>query len=74
VSPTEAYSTLNESDRLAEIARLQQRTRALEAELAYRREVEAALLAVIAHRRRLDSREVVLPIVPTQHSDTAVES
>jgi PAS domain S-box-containing protein len=54
VSPTEAYTTLEDGDRLAEIARLQQRARALEAEIEYRKEVEAALLDVIAHRRRME--------------------
>lgn len=54
VTPTEAYATLNDGDRLAEIARLQQRSRALQAEIEYRREVEAALLDVIAHRRRME--------------------
>jgi PAS domain S-box-containing protein len=54
VTPTEAYTALDDGDRLAEIARLQQRSRALEAEIEYRREVEAALLDVIAHRRRME--------------------
>lgn len=54
VTPSEAYSTLNDADRLREIARLQQRSRALEAEIEYRKEVEAALLDVIAHRRRME--------------------
>ena len=54
VTPTEGYTTLTEADRLAEIARLQQRSKALEAEIEYRKEVEAALLDVIAHRRRME--------------------
>ena len=54
VTPTEGYTTLSEADRLAEIARLQQRSKALEAEVEYRRELEAALLDVIAHRRRME--------------------
>ena len=54
VTPTESYTGLDETDRLAEIARLQQRSRSLQAEIEYRREVEAALLDVIAHRRRME--------------------
>ena len=54
VTPTEHYVDLDDSNRLTEIARLQQRARALEAEIAHRKEVEAALLDVIAHRRRME--------------------
>ena len=54
VTPTESYIILEDGDRLAEIARLQQRSKALQAEIEYRREVEAALLDLIAHRRRME--------------------
>jgi PAS domain S-box-containing protein len=44
VIPSETYSAVaSADDRMREIARLQQRARALEAEVAYRRQVEAAL-------------------------------
>ena len=54
VTPTESYIDLDDAGRLTEIARLQQRARALEAEIAYRKEVELALLDVISHRRRME--------------------
>ena len=46
--PTEAYSALEDSDsRLVEVARLQQRARALEAEIQHRKQVEEQLSRVV---------------------------
>jgi PAS domain S-box-containing protein len=52
--PTEDFLIASESDRLRQVAMLQQRARALEAEVRHRRELEAALRDVLAHRRRMD--------------------
>jgi signal transduction histidine kinase len=53
VLPTESYSTLNDRAKLLEISRLQQRARALEAEVAERERVEQRLReAVIALNQR----------------------
>jgi PAS domain S-box-containing protein len=54
VVPTESYLMADEAERLRQITLLQQRARALEAEVAHRREVEAALRDVLAHRRRME--------------------
>jgi PAS domain S-box-containing protein len=49
--PTEAYSALDSHHaQLHEVARLQQRARALEAEIEHRKAVEAELATVIAHQ------------------------
>lgn len=54
VVPTESYARAPEEERLMQIAILQQRAAALEAEIAHRQDVEAALRDVIAHRRRIE--------------------
>lgn len=54
VKPTEAYLHSTEPDRLRQITILQQRARALEAEVSHRRELETALRETLAHRRRVE--------------------
>lgn len=54
VSPTESYLTGDESERLREITLLQQRSRALEAEVRHRMELELALRETLTHRRRIE--------------------
>jgi len=54
VRPTEAYSEADETARLYEVTRLQQRARALEAEIHHRKELERALREVLALRRKAE--------------------
>jgi PAS domain S-box-containing protein len=54
VLPTEEILATGESDRLRQITMLQQRARALEAEIRHREEVEAALRDMLEHRRRVE--------------------
>ena len=54
VAPTETYLKGNEHDRLRQITFLQQRSRALEAEVKHRMELEIALRETLAHRRRIE--------------------
>jgi signal transduction histidine kinase len=53
VVPTERFTNLDESGRLAEISALQQRARALETELLHRRELETQLRAALEEQERL---------------------
>ncbi len=57
VVPTERYVEADEHGRLREISRLQQRARALEAEVAHRAALEALLRESLAERGRLLARE-----------------
>ena len=52
--PTEEYLEADDSDRLRQLAVLQQRARALEAEVKHRMELEAALRETLAHRKRVE--------------------
>lgn len=54
VSPTEEYLVGDEHDRLRQITLLQQRSRALEAEVKHRAELETALRETLAQRRRIE--------------------
>ena len=54
VSPTEEYLVGDEQDRLRQITLLQQRSRALEAEVRHRAELETALRETLAQRRRIE--------------------
>jgi len=55
VIPVESYlKAVDDVERSREISRLQQRARALEAEIAHRRELEAALRDALAARRRAE--------------------
>jgi PAS domain S-box-containing protein len=53
-APTEEYLHAGDGDRLKQITILQQRARALEAEVHHRRDLEAALRETLAHRRRVE--------------------
>ncbi|XXX81837.1 ATP-binding protein [Sorangium sp. So ce134] len=55
VIPTERYTQLDEHARLREVSVLQQRARALESELEYREELEAALRQALADRERAEA-------------------
>lgn len=52
--PTEEYLEATDSDRLRQLATLQQRARALEVEVKLRVELEGALRDTLAHRRRVE--------------------
>jgi len=52
--PTEEYLEADDGDRLRQLAVLQQRARALEAEVKHRMELETALRETLAHRRRVE--------------------
>jgi hypothetical protein len=54
VIPTETYILADEANRLREITLLQQRARALDAEVEHRQELEVALRDVLAQRRALE--------------------
>jgi PAS domain S-box-containing protein len=56
VVPTEAYIKGDDSERLRQITLLQQRARALEAEIAHRKDMELALRETLAHRRRVEEQ------------------
>jgi PAS domain S-box-containing protein len=52
--PTEEYLEADDSDRLRQLAMLQQRARALEAEVKLRMELETALRDTLAHRGQVE--------------------
>lgn len=52
--PTEEYLEADDVDRLRQLAVLQQRARALEAEVKHRMELETALRETLSHRRRVE--------------------
>lgn len=52
--PTEEYLEADDGDRLRQLAMLQQRARALEAEVKHRMELETALRETLAHRKRIE--------------------
>ncbi|HKN65377.1 MAG TPA: MEDS domain-containing protein [Gemmatimonadaceae bacterium] len=52
--PTEEYLEADDRDRLRQLAVLQQRARALEAEVKHRMELETALRETLAHRKRVE--------------------
>ncbi len=54
IIPAESFRQLNDAERLKEIALLQQRNRALETEVSYHRNVEAALLDTLEQRRVIE--------------------
>jgi PAS domain S-box-containing protein len=54
--PTEAYMRADDTERLRQITLLQQRARALEAEVMHRKEIEVALRDTLAHRRRVEDQ------------------
>jgi PAS domain S-box-containing protein len=54
IVPAESYQQTSDVDRLKQIAMLQQRTRVLEAEVAYHRHVEVALLDTLQQRRVIE--------------------
>jgi PAS domain S-box-containing protein len=54
VSPTEEYLAGDEPERLRQITLLQQRSRALEAEVKHRTELETALRETLGQRRRIE--------------------
>src|SRR6185503_19025392 len=54
ISPAESFRQADDVDRLKELALLQQRNRALEAEVSYHRNVEVALLETLEQRRAIE--------------------
>ncbi|WP_437682661.1 ATP-binding protein [Sorangium sp. So ce131] len=55
VIPTELYMQLDEQARLREVSALQQRARALESEIEYRKELECALRQALEERERAEA-------------------